>query len=398
MSLFKTVSIAALMLALPVGAAIAQTAPAAPAAAPVANEAAPAAPVAPANGMAPANAVAPAAPAPAAGTEVAPPAPAETVATTTFKGEVGEVFGSRFTLKDGDTVKLVDPAGETSETVKVGETLTVVGEETPNGFHATEITRADGTKLTITAPQPPMPPAGGPAPAPGAAPGAPPAPGAAPGAPPAPPAGGPVAPPAPPADPEQSQGPQITTDEAAAKLAEWGLTNVKLDEVEGRHYSFDANDADGRAVDVDLFQDGTLKKFDIDGDQRASKADLTKLLPEGVRQALTDRGITDVHEFEVTPRHYKIEGYNDQGREIEIELEQSGRAGTISVDAPQPPADVQDIGQDEMTKKVEAAGYKVTNVERGPRHYDVTGTNAEGEQVKLHVELDGTVSREQLVR
>jgi hypothetical protein len=73
------------------------------------------------------------------------------------KGEVAEIYGNKFVMRDGSGKALVETGrqGEGGTLVKAGEPVTVQG-RFENGFlHAALITRADGTKVLVG-------PAGGP--------------------------------------------------------------------------------------------------------------------------------------------------------------------------------------------------------------------------------------------
>lgn len=75
------------------------------------------------------------------------------------KGEVAEIYGNKFVVRDATGKALVEtgPRGEGGSLVKAGEAVTVQG-RFENGFlHAVLITRADGSKVLVG-------PAGGPPP------------------------------------------------------------------------------------------------------------------------------------------------------------------------------------------------------------------------------------------
>lgn len=183
-----------------------------------------------------------------------------------------------------------------------------------------------------------------------------------------------------------------TVQEAIAHLGELGLTNITLDETEERHYEFDARDSDGREVDIEIGFDGTIRQFDVDDDRRADTADLMMLLPEDARQAAASRGIVEVTEYDRGARQFSIEGYGEDGREIEVEFAVNAPAGAAGGSAGT------DVDIEAATSAVEAAGYSVREVEREPRHLEMLATNPEGENVRLHTDFAGAVNREILVR
>lgn len=111
-------------------------------------------------------------------------------------------------------------------------------------------------------------------------------------------------------------------DEAAAtrQLTDWGFTEIRLDDRERDHFEFEARDADGRRVDIDLGFNGTVLQLDVDGDARASNANLASMLPEAVQAAATANGIIDVQEFDTNRTDYSLEGFDAQNRKIEISV------------------------------------------------------------------------------
>ncbi|WP_158626096.1 PepSY domain-containing protein [Arsenicitalea aurantiaca] len=293
--------------------------------------------------------------------------PIEQLPGTVIQGEVGDVFGSRFLIEDETGRVLVDPARPLAEGLSLenGETLVIVGEATPDGFRATSVTRADGTELLAGAPAAQVAQAAPATPAASAA----------------PVASGPI-------------------DEAAAIaiLEGMGFSDIRLDDREDDHFEFEVRDADGRDIDIDLYFDGTIRDIDVDDDRRATSVDLSLLLPEEVQRAIAERGIVDVMEFESRRNHYKVEGYTEDGREIEIEIRNDDRVGRVSVDGPRPrvPADFNEAA---LRDSVEGQGYVISGaLERKPRHVELVATNPEGEPVRLHVDLNGEVYKEQLRR
>lgn len=368
--------------------------------------------------------------------------PLEGLSSTVIEGRVGEVFGNRFILEDESGRVLVEAQGELPDGVVIGtgDQLVIVGSDTPNGFLANAISREDGTEL-LGAPRPQSPAAT--------------------------PAGAPALPA--PAMPAPTNGPAqgAALDEAGALAAveAMGFADARIKERGRDHFEYEALDADGRQVDVEIRLDGTLRKLDVDDDARSGSVDLlalvpseignwakeagmveldeyeatsrhfkldgytadghgfelefaldgtlrkfdldddaaagtlnlASLLPAGVQTVITERGITDVREFEMGPRHYKVEGYTDAGREIEVEIGFDDRLGAISVDDGRN-AVPQTYDEAALVASVEAAGYQVGRVEPKPRHVEVEAVNPEGEQVMLHVDFSGEVYRERLVR
>ncbi|WP_052715961.1 hypothetical protein [Devosia chinhatensis] len=363
--------------------------------------------------------------------------PLDSLSSTVIEGRVGEVFGNRFILEDGEGRVLVEAQGElpAGAAIGTGDALVIVGTDTPNGFLASAITRQDGTEV-LSAPRPAANPA-------------------------------PVVAPATPAAPVPAAAAAAPLDEAGARAAieAMGFSDLRLDDRGRNHFEFKGRDADGRALEIEIALDGTLRKLDVDDDVRASSVDLlallpdnvasaaraaglvdlhdyeagprhfklegyteaghdfeiefgldgtlrkfdldddaprdalslTPLLPEGVQAVIAERGIVDVREFEVGPRHYKVEGYTEAGREIEVEIGFDDRVGAISVDDGRA-APAAAFDEAAIIASVEAAGYQVRDVEAKPRHVEVDAVNPEGETVRLHVDFAGEVYRERLVR
>ena len=190
---------------------------------------------------------------------------------------------------------------------------------------------------------------------------------------------------------------QWSADDVASHLGELGFTRVTLDETGRAHYEFDAIDADGREIEVEFGFDGVLRKFDVDDDRRAETVDLLSILPQDVQDAAASRGFSEVTEYEAGPRHYKLEGYSSDGRELEIEFSADNVAGTVSVDDGRGPVPTE-IDLQAVTTAVEGAGYTVSEIEQKPRHIEMLATNPEGENVRLHTDFEGAVYREILVR
>lgn len=371
--------------------------------------------------------------------------PIESLSSTVIEGRVGEVFGSRFILEDDGGRVLVETQGDLPDGAVIGtdDQLVIVGTDTPNGFLANAISRDDGTEL-LGAPRPPSPAA---APASAAA--------------------APSSAVAPEARAITQATPGAALDDAAALAAveALGFTNVRLEERGRDHFEYDARDADGRRVEVEIARDGTLRKLDVEDDTRSGTVDLialvpaaigtlakeagmvaldeyeatsrhfkldgytadghdlelefalngtlrkldldndaapgavsvVSLLPAGVQAAIAERGIATVREFETGPRHYKVEGFTEVGREIEIEIGFDDRLGAISVDDGRN-AMPQNYDEAALVASVEAAGYQIDRVEPKPRHVEVDAINPEGENVRLHVDFSGEVYRERLVR
>lgn len=356
--------------------------------------------------------------------------PLQSLSSTVIEGNVGDIFGDRFILEDGQGRVLVETQGQlqAGAVIDTGDALVIVGTDTPNGFLASAITRQDGTEL-LAAPRPQATPA---------------------------PAATPVAP-----------TNTANLDEAGARalVEAMGFSDLRLDERGRNHFEFKGRDADGRELEIEIALDGSLRKLDVDDDVRARSVDLLSLvpealaaaarsagmadlreyeagprhyklegytqaghdfeiefasdgtlrkfdldddaprnalslaalLPEGVQAAIAGRGITDVREFEVRSQHYKVEGYTESGREIEVEIGFDDRVGAISVDDGRNPA-ATPYDEASVIASVEAAGYAVRGVEPKPRHVEVDALNPEGEAVRLHVDFSGEVYRERLVR
>ncbi|SDG12800.1 PepSY domain-containing protein [Pelagibacterium luteolum] len=282
--------------------------------------------------------------------------PMGSVSGTVLEGEVSDVFGTRFILEDENGRVLVDPASPyDAAALESGDRVVVTGEETADGFVAHSITLADGTVIlsaaAAAADVPTM---------------------AAPGA-------------------------EMTVEEATAYLDGLGLfTEIRFDERDDGRYAFDVVDTDGRSVDIELNLDGAIHEIDVDDDRPSTNVNLATLLPETLQTAISDRGIVDLIDFDIDDRHYEIEGYDASGRKIEIEIGFDQRTGSVAVQTDRPtPSDV-DI--DAVTAQVEAAGYAVTSSERKPRHIEMIATSPEGSEVRLHVDFEGQVYRETLVR
>ena len=284
-----------------------------------------------------------------------------------IQGEVSDVFGNRFVLDDGTGRVLVETGPERGQEydIRAGERLTVYGEPDGDGFDAFRIVREDGSEIEVRSADGPPPwanaerrPASDGAPA------------------------------------GQEDVRQIVSMLEAA-----GLTDVRLDERKGRHYEFETRDADGREVDVDVFFDGQIKKIDVESDRAATTVDLTTFLPEVIRAAVAERGIVDLREYDVKRNHVEVEGHDTQGREIEMEIAADGRILKVEIDddkvrAPQPSVD-----ESTLRTAVEAGGYAWGgDIERKPRHFEVSAVNPEGETVMLHVDLNGEIYKEQLRR
>jgi len=89
------------------------------------------------------------------------------------KGEVAEIFGSKFIVQDGSGRALVDtgPRGERTPAAAKGETLTVQGRFDRGVIHAEIVTHADGRNEAFgppRGPKGPKGPKGGPKDGPGA--------------------------------------------------------------------------------------------------------------------------------------------------------------------------------------------------------------------------------------
>ena len=86
------------------------------------------------------------------------------------KGEVAEIFGSKFIVQDGSGRALVDtgPRGERTPAAAKGETLTVQGRFDRGVIHAEIVTHADGRNEAFGPPRGPKGPKGGPKDGPGA--------------------------------------------------------------------------------------------------------------------------------------------------------------------------------------------------------------------------------------
>ncbi|ODT65998.1 MAG: hypothetical protein ABS75_28880 [Pelagibacterium sp. SCN 63-23] len=355
--------------------------------------------------------------------------PLQSLANTVIEGTVGEVFGNRFILEDAGGRVLVEASGDLSDgaVIGTGDDLVIVGTDTPNGFLATAISRDDGTELLVA----PMPAA----PLQAAAPAT-------------PPAGTPFDEPGALAAIEtmgfmdarlEERGRNHFEYQARDADGRWIEIEIRLDgslrklEVDDdrravsvdlmklvpenlatfaatagmvelneyaagpNHYKLEGYTADGYELELEFTLDGTLRKFDLDDDAPQGMASLVTLLPSGVQSAIAERGITDVREFEMTPRHYKVEGLTTAGREIEVEIGLNDRMGAISVGDGRTGVP-QTYDEAALFASVEAAGYRVDRLDPKPRHVEVYAINPEGESVRLHVDFAGEVYRERLVR
>lgn len=114
--------------------------------------------------------------------------------------------------------------------------------------------------------------------------------------------------------------PLLSQEQIAEHLATLGFSDIRFDEIDDGRYEFEVRDADGRRVDIELWPDTTIHSLDVDDDRRATTVNLATLLPEPLQQAIADLGIIDLMEFDTNSRHYEIEGYDAQGRKIEIDI------------------------------------------------------------------------------
>jgi hypothetical protein len=284
-----------------------------------------------------------------------------------IQGEVSDVFGNRFVLDDGTGRVLVEMGPERGQEydIRAGERLTVFGEPDGDGFDAFRIVREDGSEIEVRSADGP-PPWGNAERRP-----------ASDGA----PAG------------------QEDVQQIVSMLEAAGLTDVRLDERKGRHYEFETRDADGREVDIDVFFDGQIKKIDVESDRAAPTVDLTTFLPEAIRAAVAERGIVDLREYDVKRNHAEVDGYDAEGREIEMEIAADGRILKVEIDDDQVRAPQPSVDESTLRTAVEAGGYAWGgDVERKPRHFEVSAVNPEGETVMLHVDLNGEIYKEQLRR
>lgn len=124
---------------------------------------------------------------------------------------------------------------------------------------------------------------------------------------------------APEANQESAAG-QWSPEQAEAFLADHGFTRIELEDTERDHYEFDALDADGREIDIEIGFDGTVISFDVDDDQRATNADLMALLPQDLQDALAQYDFAEITEYDRGSRNHRIEGYTNDGRETEVAL------------------------------------------------------------------------------
>ncbi len=289
-----------------------------------------------------------------------------------IEGEVRDVFGNRFVLEDQSGRVLVEtgPARGQEYDLRQGERLTVFGEpDSDGGFDAFRIVREDGSEIEVNRPDG-SPRQGG-------------------------------------DERRDARGPatddrrDIGDAELAEVLTAAGFTDVRLDERKGRHVEYDALDADGQRVEVELFFDGDVKKLEFEDDGRAALDDVGAFMPEVVLQAAAERDLVEIEQFETKGRHYEIEGFDAAGREIEIEIDFDGRIRKVEIDDDDDGrrVEVPRIGGDELRGRVEEAGYRFEGpVEQRPRHFEVAAVNPEGEPVELHVDFDGEIYREQLRR
>lgn len=288
-----------------------------------------------------------------------------------IEGEVSDVFGNRFVLDDGTGRVLVEAGPERGQEydIRAGERLTVYGQPDGDGFDAVRIVREDGSEIEVRGADGPPPWANA--------------------------ERGPERRPA----PEGGPAGQDEIRQISSMLEAAGLTDIRLDERKGRHYEFETRDADGRQVDVDVFFDGQIKKIDVESDQSATTVDLTSLLPEVMRAAVAERGIVDLREYDVKRNHAEVDGYDAQGSEIEMEIAIDGRILKVEIDDDDDRSPRPSVDEGALRTAVEAGGYEWSgNVERKPRHFEVSAVNPEGETVMLHVDLNGEIYKEQLQR
>lgn len=122
------------------------------------------------------------------------------------------------------------------------------------------------------------------------------------------------------AAPALAQPSALSQQQLTDHLATIGFSDIRFDEVDDGRYEFEVRDADGRRIDIELWPDATIHSLDVDDDRRASTVNLATLLPASLQQAIADLGIVDLMEFDTNSRHYEIEGYDAQGRKIEIDI------------------------------------------------------------------------------
>lgn len=94
----------------------------------------------------------------------------------------------------------------------------------------------------------------------------------------------------------------------------------QLEDTERDHYEFEAIDADGREIEIEIGFDGTVISFDVDDDRSAANADLMALLPQDLQDALAQYQFAEVTEYERGSRSHEIEGFGADGQRVEVRL------------------------------------------------------------------------------
>lgn len=113
---------------------------------------------------------------------------------------------------------------------------------------------------------------------------------------------------------------QWSAEQAQAFLTDHGFTRIELEDTERDHYEFEAIDADGREIEIEIGFDGTVISFDVDDDRSAANADLMALLPQEIQDALARYEFAEVTEYERGSRSHEIEGFGADGQRVEVRL------------------------------------------------------------------------------
>ena len=146
-------------------------------------------------------------------------------------------------------------------------------------------------------------------------------------------------------------------------------------------------DRDGRLEEVKTEPKGTLPEELV-----------TRLLSDDLRDAIADLGIARLHEIEVKSDKIEVKGHDAESRPAEAEFAPSGllleferkdhggkRKG--------PPMQ---LGHDALRDIAHDAGYTdIGRIKIKGKHADLHATNPDDEPVKLRIDADGQITREE---
>ena len=150
--------------------------------------------------------------------------------------------------------------------------------------------------------------------------------------------------------------------------------------------------------EAEYHRDGRLKEVEVESGATLPESLVNELLSEIMRGELTRLGFARLHEIEIEEDEIEIKGRDTSQQKLEAEFSPEGlllefkRKGDRDRSSGRP----MQIDRGTLREIAEDAGYSdIGRIKIHGRHADVDATNPGGERVRIRIDTEGEITREQ---